>query len=238
MIPRLRRKQLVLGRQRQLTSRTLAGRIGEIIDDIVNVHTNDVSNYQRADIANQLTTIFGIRFALYQWKFFVKFLNNLLAQVTPFLFYMIGGLLAISGHLNIGQLVAVISAYKDLPSPVKDLIDWDQQRLDVEVKYNQVIEQFSVDPSVELLPPPDYDGEVPHLTGEASLSGVTVLDATGARLLDSLSVTIDLKSATAIEGNASSGGEVLVDVLARLLPAELRPGAAVRQGSARNGRRP
>ena len=69
---------------------------------------------------------------------------------------MVGGFLAIMGHLNIGQLVAVISAYKDLPSPVKDLIDWDQQRLDVEVKYNQVIEQFSVDPSVELLPPPDY----------------------------------------------------------------------------------
>ena len=116
VIPRLRRKQLILGRQRQLTSRALAGRIGEIIDDIASIHTNDTSNYQRAELANRLTTIFGIRFALYQWKFFVKFLNNLLAQFTPFLFYMVGGFLAITGHLNIGQLVAVISAYKDLPS--------------------------------------------------------------------------------------------------------------------------
>ena len=217
VIPRLRRKQLILGRQRQLTSRKLAGRIGEIIDDIANIHTSDASNYQRADIANQLTTIFGIRFALYQWKFFVKFLNNLLAQITPFLFYMVGGLLAIAGHLNIGQLVAVISAYKDLPSPVKDLIDWDQQRLDVEVKYSQVMEQFSVSPGVELMPPPDHEGPVPHLSGDLILGGVTVLDSTGSRLLDNLSLSIGLQDLTAVEGTSTGGSETLIDALARLV---------------------
>ena len=75
----------------------------------------------------------------------VKFINNFLAQVTPFLFYSIGGYLALQGRLDIGQLVAVINAYKDLPGPLKDLIDWDQSRQDVQVKYNQVVEQFSVD---------------------------------------------------------------------------------------------
>ena len=45
------------------------------------------------------------------------------------------------GHLDIGALVAVIAAYKDLPDPVKELIDWDQERLDVSIKYGQVIEQ-------------------------------------------------------------------------------------------------
>ncbi len=216
VIPRLRRKQLILGRQRQLTSRALAGRIGEIIDDIQSIHTNDTSNYQRAELANRLTAIFGIRFALYQWKFFVKFLNNLLAQVTPFLFYMVGGFLAIMGHLNIGQLIAVISAYKDLPSPVKDLIDWDQQRLDVEVKYTQVMEQFSVDDSVELLPPPDFEGEVPHLQGELALQSVTVLDSMGTRLLDGLGVTMAIDELVAVEGSSTGGGETLIEVVARL----------------------
>ncbi len=216
VIPRLRRKQLILGRQRQLTSRALAGRIGEIIDDIASIHTNDTSNYQRAELANRLTAIFAIRFALYQWKFFVKFLNNLLAQFTPFLFYMIGGFLAITGHLNIGQLVAVISAYKDLPSPVKDLIDWDQQRLDVEVKYNQVMEQFSVDDAIELLPPPDFEGAVPHLSGELAVSGVTVSDTTGSRLLDACTFTMDLREIVAVEGTATGGGETLIEVVARL----------------------
>ena len=62
---------------------------------------------------------------------------------TPFLFYLIGGYLALTGQLDVGALVAVIAAYKDLPGPIKELIDWDQQRQDVQIKYEQVIEQFS-----------------------------------------------------------------------------------------------
>ena len=224
LIPRLRRKQLLLGRQRQLQSRSLAGRVGEIVDDIANIHTNDASDYQRADIASRLAKIFSIRFELYQRKFFVKFLNNLLAQITPFLFYMVGGFLAIMGRLDIGQLVAVISAYKDLPSPVKDLIDWDQQRLDVQVKYDQIIEQFSVDPAVELLPPPDYEGPVPHLEGEVALSGVTVFNSNGTRLLDGLSVRLDVDELVALDGGPTSGAETVIEVLARLVSRGCRAG--------------
>src|SRR6185436_20202464 len=106
---------------RQLTARQLAGRVGEIVDGIPAVHVNDTSNYERADIAAQLGHIFKIRYDLYQWKFLVKFLNNFLAQLTPFLFYAIGGYQVINGNLDVGQLVAVIAAYKDLPSPMKEL---------------------------------------------------------------------------------------------------------------------
>ncbi len=217
VIPRLRRKQLILGRQRQLESRALAGWVGEVVDGITSVHTNDASDFQRADLATRLVKIFGIRFELYQRKFFVKFLNNLLAQVTPFLFYMVGGFLAIMGHLNIGQLVAVISAYKDLPSPVKDLIDWDQQRLDVEVKYEQIIEQFSVDPSVELLPPPDHEGPLPHLEGDVSFHNVTVIDQNGTRLLDNLAFRMGVRDVVGLDGGSTSGAETIVELLARLL---------------------
>src|SRR6185295_5613798 len=151
IIPIMRRRFIIpLGRERQLTARQLAGRVGELVDGIPAVHVHDTSNYERADIADRLGRIFKIRYDLYQWKFFVKFLNNFLAQLTPFLFYAIGGYLALKGELDIGQLVAVISASKDLPSPIKDLIYWDQQRVDVQVKYAQVYEQFHVD---EILDP-------------------------------------------------------------------------------------
>src|SRR4029079_13203042 len=150
IIPKMRRRLIKLGKERQLTARQLAGRVGEIVDGISSIHVHDTSNYERADIASRLGRIFKIRYDLYQWKFFVKFLNNFLAQLTPFLFYAIGGYLALKGELDIGQLVGLISAYKDLPSPIKDLIDWDQQRVDVQVKYAQVYEQFHVD---EILDP-------------------------------------------------------------------------------------
>ena len=85
IIPRMRKRLVRLGRMRQLTARELAGRIGEVFDGISAVRTNDTSNYERADISNRLGRIFKIRYDLYQWKFMVKFLNNFLAQVTPFL---------------------------------------------------------------------------------------------------------------------------------------------------------
>jgi len=124
VIPPLRKPVLRLGRERQLTARQLAGRIAECVDGATVIHVHDTSNFERADIVGRLGLIFGIRFRLYQLKFAVKFLNNLLAQVTPFLFYLVGGFLAITHRLDVGGLVAVIVAYKDLAGPIKELLDW------------------------------------------------------------------------------------------------------------------
>src|SRR4029077_9363148 len=123
IIPKLRRRLLVLAKARQLSARQLSGRIAEVADGAIEVHANDTSNYERAEISSRLGKIFRIRFEFYQRKFLIKFLNNFLSQVAPFLFYLIGGYLVIQGKLDIGTLVAVIAAYKDLPSPIKELID-------------------------------------------------------------------------------------------------------------------
>jgi putative ABC transport system ATP-binding protein len=217
IIPKMRRRLIRLGKERQLTARQLAGRVGEIVDGINSVHVHDTSNYERADIADRLGRIFKIRYDLYQWKFFVKFLNNFLAQLTPFLFYAIGGYLALKGELDIGQLVAVISAYKDLPSPIKDLIDWDQQRVDVQVKYAQVYEQFHVD---EILDPKLQDimsDPVPPIATPIQVVNFSASDDSGARLLENISLEIKPGEKLAIIGTAGGGTEALADAIARLV---------------------
>ena len=217
LIPRLRRRILELGRERQLTARQLAGRIGEIIDGGIEVQAHDATNFERADLASRLGRIFKIRYEIYQRKFFVKFLNNLLAQITPFVFYAGGGLLAISGHLDIGALVAVIAAYKDLPSPIKELIDWDQQRLDVQIKYEQVIGQFQlpqlIDPALQ-----DPDGDAgPPLEGEISASALTLLDETDQPLVRAMNFNIGVNQHVAVVGPSGSGTEHLCYMLAGLV---------------------
>ncbi|MDX1374640.1 MAG: ATP-binding cassette domain-containing protein, partial [Burkholderiales bacterium] len=150
-------------------------------------------------------------------KFFIKFLNNFLAQVTPFVFYSIGGYLVIVGRLDIGALVAVIAAYKDLPSPVKELIDWDQQRLDVSIKYNQVIEQFTVE---DLAPPAMQDLiEVDAIPREGALraSNLTLVDESGAKAVDAVSFEVGLNEHVAVVGGPSSGSTELAQLVARLL---------------------
>jgi len=76
IIPKMRRRLIELGRQRQLSARQLAGRIGEMVDGIGTIHAYDTSNYERADASHRLGDIFKIRYDLYQWKFLVKFINN------------------------------------------------------------------------------------------------------------------------------------------------------------------
>src|SRR5256714_5901495 len=203
IIPRLRRRQLELGRERQLTARALAGRIAECIEGAAEIHAHDTSNYERAERSSRLGKIFRIRLELYQRKFMVKFLNNFLAQVTPFLFYTAVGYLVIVGNLDIGALVAVIAAYKDLPGPVKELIDWDQQRMDVEIKYTQVIEQFTDEAGApaELQAPL----QAPALPRARPLpvAALSRLDDAGARAVDEVSFECGLNDHIAIVGRGA-----------------------------------
>ncbi len=216
IIPKMRLRLLQLSRERQIAARQLAGRVAECVDGVVEIHAHDTANYERAEFSARLGRLFLIRFEHFQRKFFIKFLNNLLSQITPFLFYLVGGYLAIVGRLDIGALVAVIAAYKDLPGPVKELIDWDQERMDAGIKYSQVIEQFSVD---NLTPPAQLqlmdDPELPR-TGKLRASNVTLLDESNAKLLDSVSFETDLDKHLAIVGPNGSGGGELAQLLARL----------------------
>ena len=218
IIPKLRKRQLVLGRERQLTARALAGRIAEVVEGASEIHAHDTSNYERAEISARLGRIFRIRFELYQRKFMVKFLNNFLAQVTPFLFYTLGGYLVIMGKLDIGALVAVIAAYKDLPAPVKELIDWDQQRMDVEIKYNQVVEQFTA----EEVAPAELQApiEAPPMPRDGRLKAMalTLADDGGTPLVQEASFECSLNDHIAIVGRQPGGASELAQMLARLVP--------------------
>lgn len=210
LIPKLRAPLLKLGRERQLTARDLAGRIGETVDGIEQILVNDTARFERANMTSRLGRIFWIRFQLYQKKFSVKFINNMLSQLTPFLFFLIGGLLAINGMLDVGQLVAVIVAYKDLPGPMKELIDWDQRRQDTQIKYEQVISQFA--PS-GLAEPEQTDTHEGALQGPLTLSNVTVAEDGEPPMLDRVTARLGLTESVAMVGVGSSR---LIEAVARL----------------------
>jgi putative ABC transport system ATP-binding protein len=217
LIPRLRQRLLQLGKQRQLTARELAGRVGEVVEGVTEVRTNDTSHYERADIASRLGRIFAIRYELYQRKFFVKFLNNFLAQVTPFFFFLIGGYFAIKGTLDIGQLVAVIAAYKDLPPPIKELIDWDQQRQDVQIKYSQVVEQFDPENMLASDLQAPHPGSAPRIDRPIEVKGLSLVDDSGHKLLEGADFTIAHGERVAVVADVSGGAESASEALARLV---------------------
>ena len=217
LIPMLRKPIIKLGKQRQVEARMLSGRLGEVVEGISDMHINDTSNLERSNISGILSRLFFIRFELYKRKFSVKFLNNFLLQFLQFLFYALGGYFAIRGSLDIGQLVAVIAAFKDLPGPIRGLINWDQRRLIIEARYSQIVEQFAAD---ELLDPEKQSSNVqttPKIGKGFSISNLGVVDDTGSTLLERTSVDIGVHQKIAIVGPVNGGASHFSQVLARVI---------------------
>ncbi len=217
LIPKLQRQVNALAKERVRTVRRLAENIGETVSAIEEVHANDTSELHRADFSRWVGTIYGIRLKIYRKKFFIKFLNNFIAQLTPFFFYSIGGYLVITGRLTFGALVAVLSAYKDLSSPWKELLDWYQQKEDARVKYDQLVEQFRPTGMLpENLQIP-AESPAPRLTGAIVARNVTLQDESGVKCVDGASFHFDINERVALVGGAGSGADDVARMLARLI---------------------
>ena len=142
VIPRLQRQVNQLAKARVRQVRRMADRINETVAGVRDIRANDATQYERARFSRELGVVFDIRFEIYKKKFFIKFINNFLAQLGPFFFFSIGGYLVIMGELTLGALVAVIGAQKELYAPWKELLTYYQLMMDVHIKYEQVVAQF------------------------------------------------------------------------------------------------
>ena len=217
VIPRLQKRVNALAKERVSMVRSLSGRIGETVSGINEVHTNDTSHYERAQIGHRLGIIYRIRFAIFKRKFFIKFLNNFLAQLTPFFFYSVGGYFVLLGDLSIGSMVAVLVAYKDLAGPWKELLRYYQRKEDMKVKYTQVIDQFNpqglMDPIIL-----DSDLDTPQLPeGSLHASGISYSEDGLYFSIDGASFSLGLDQHIAAVGLSNSGKDEMACLLSRLI---------------------
>lgn len=217
LIPKLQAQVNQLGRQRVRQVRRLSEKLGETIGGVRDIRANDATQWERALVSRRLGTIFEIRYKIFRKKFFIKFLNNFLAQLGPFFFFSIGGYLVITGSLTLGALVAVISAHKELYSPWKELLSYYQLMSDSRIKYDQVVGQFDppglLDDDVQSADPEDDQ----PLRGELRASNVTLSGEDGEVILDGVSFAAELPARIAIVGPAGSGKEELTLALTNLL---------------------
>jgi putative ABC transport system ATP-binding protein len=215
VIPKLQRRVNLLGFARVREVRSLSQRIGEATGVIEDIHVHYADRAQLATFGQHLDRIFRIRYDIYRKKFFIKFLNNFIAQLTPFFFLSIGGYLVLRGSLTLGSLVGVLAAYKDLAPPWKELLDFYQIQQDAKIKYAQLRAQFDVPglrPPLELELP---DDDQIALDGAIEADDIT-LDDDGHALLDQVSLEVPAGQHVALLTDDGQGGPALFRILGRL----------------------
>ena len=216
VIPKLQLKVNQLNRRRVRTVRQVADRVQESATGIADILANDMVKLQLTGFAHLLGTIYDIRFEVFQRKFFVKFLNNFLGQLTPFFFLSIGGYLVIRDELSVGALAAVLWAQKDLASPWKELLDFYQLFQDSKIKYEQIVEQFQPVGMMDVRLQLEEPERMPGLTGEVGVTNLSLAEDGGSRVLDVISFSVPLDAHVAIIGQGGSGKNELALLLARL----------------------
>ncbi len=217
VIPRLQRRVNELAKERVATARNLSGRIGETVSGIHDVHANGTSQFERANISQRLGKIYLIRFDIYKRKFFIKFLNNFIAQLTPFFFYSVGGYFVLRGDLSIGSMVAVLVAYKDLSGPWKELLRYYQRKEDVRVKYTQIIQQFDPMDMIESQILDDMPESCDLPAREIQANNLRYTEDGLYFSIDGTSFRFPLDQHCAVVGLGNSGKEELALLMSRLV---------------------
>ncbi|WGI21263.1 ABC transporter transmembrane domain-containing protein [Amylibacter sp. IMCC11727] len=215
LIPKLQRQINLLNKSRIQEVRRLAADIGETAAGVSDIRVNGGLRFRLALFSNRLGALFGIRFQIYQKKFFMKFLNNFINQLTPFFFYSVGGFLAIQGQITVGALVAALAAYKDLSSPWKELLAYYNQTQDMALRWEVVTERFAPKTLVEDALFEGEPAQNPSLHGDIVLKNVTVRDESDHVILDDLNLTIPAGARVAVKSSSESASQAFADLLTR-----------------------
>ncbi|XDA98537.1 ABC transporter transmembrane domain-containing protein [Sulfitobacter sp. LCG007] len=220
VVPILQRQINLLNKERIVEIRHFAGEIGETAAGITDLRTNAGWRYRLAAFTERLGTLYAIRFKIYQKKFFMKFLNNFITQLTPFFFYAVGGYLAITGSITVGALVAALAAYKDLSAPWKELLDYYNQIQDMSLRWEVVCERFAPQGMIDEALFEGEPDELPHLAGPILIHDVTVRNDEGNPVLQQIDLEIPKGATVAIQSANQAERTAFAELLTReLLPA-------------------
>lgn len=221
LIPKLQRQVNLLNKDRIQEVRKLAAEIGETAAGASSLRTNGGWRYRMAKISKRLGILFDIRFQIYQKKFFMKFINNFITQLTPFFFFSVGGFLVIKGSLTLGALVAALAAYKDLTGPWKELLAYYNQVQDMSLRWTIITQRFAPKGMVEdTLFESDPD-VIKRLSGDITLSDVTVYDMDGEVVLDDLNASFPKGSTVGITSDSEYDRHAIADLLTReIVPSQ------------------
>jgi len=213
LLPWLQNKANTANASRVDLSRTLSSQIAESVTGIHEVQVHGAyrrENSKFGRIADALQIV-RVRWSLL--RFGIKTTNNFFVSLGPFVVFLFGGYLIMTGELELGAMVAFLSAQEKLYDPWKELIDYYQVYQDARVRYYRTMEQFSTLPDFD---PEQTTGETRKLEGRIEVRDLVYDTGEGVRLLQGVSFTLEPGDHLAVVGFSGSGKSTLVQCIARM----------------------
>ncbi|MFH2218595.1 MAG: ABC transporter ATP-binding protein/permease [Pseudomonadota bacterium] len=213
LIPVLQKRSNRMNKKRVDTSRDLASKIAESISGIHEIQGNGAFHIENRKYDRLVDKLYRIRVVWSLYRFGLKTLNNFFTSIGPFLIFILGGYLAINGRLELGALVAFLSAQEKLYDPWGELIEFYQVYYEGSVSYNRTMQYFDSMPEHALMPA----GREPYeLDGSLEVKNVSFMTDSGIRLLDNITLSLKSGEHLALVGFSGSGKSTLALCIGQL----------------------
>lgn len=213
LVPLLQKRVNQANKKRVDTTRTFSDKVQETISGIHEVHGNGAYDIENRKIGGIVDQLYRIRL---RWDFFrasVKVSNNFFTSLGPFFVFILGGYLTIQGQLELGALVAFLSAQEKLYDPWKELIAFYQVYQDGSVTYAKTMRYFDSPLEHTLIA---SDREPYQLDGHVEVKNLAFVTSDGIHLLDRISLELKPGEHMALVGFSGSGKSTLAQCVGQL----------------------
>ena len=213
LVPLLQRRANTQNKKRVDATRVISGRIAESTSGIHEIQGNGAFAIENNKFDRLVDQLMQIRVVWTLYTEGIKLLNNFFTNLSPLFVFSIGGYLAMTGRLELGALVAFLSAQEKLYQPWKDLIAFYQVYQDASVSYGRTMEYFDVQPEHELVP---VDRSPFVLDGSLNVNNLSFTVEGGIRLLDGISLSLKPGEQLGLVGFSGSGKSTLAQCIGQL----------------------
>ncbi len=213
MVAMLQQKANRANTMRVDTSRKLSSKIAEAVSGIHEIQVNGAFRIENRKYDEIVEALAKIRIVWNLYRFGVKVCSNFLTSLSQFLIFIVGGYLAINGRLELGALVAFISAQEKLYEPWRELIDFYQAYQDATVSYYRTMEAFDVNPEFAIEP----ERRKPYeLEGSLEVKDLSFVVEGDVSLLEGINFSLKPGKQMALVGFSGSGKSTLAQCIGQL----------------------